>query len=138
MDRTAMGAIEPGRRFTVFAQQTTNYACIGTTLGTMGVQNIDLQPLYGAVKPFDDGEVTQTDSTIHGDAVQAKIKKRLKVSEILFFECAARVVVADHANGMAAPGLTVNEIAHMAENTADRRAEAVNNPQRLEWLAHGA
>lgn len=74
-------------------------------------------------------KVTWMGVPAHRNASEAESERRLELSQDLLGACAAGVPVGDQANPVPAGNLLGGEVEYVAEQTADRRTEYVQDIQ---------
>src|SRR5690606_9252363 len=97
----------------------------------MSVQYVRLQFLDDPVGAPGRGDIAGADVALHRGTRDAEREARLQLLEQALLEIAASGRVADDADLMAGGGLGLGQVAHMTEDTSDRRPETMDDPQFL-------
>lgn len=125
-----MRAIDAGDARTRKAQQRADDAAIDAALGAMRMDDVRPQRADLAEEAQQRDDVGRRYLPAHRHAVQAERQMRLDLGEELRFACPAGRGIADDADQVSRRRLRPDEVAHMTEDAADRRAEAMHDPQR--------
>src|SRR5690606_21664388 len=125
----AVRRVEAGYAIPVDPQGCADEPGDGATLGAVPVQDIRPQSL-DFTKAFPEGSyVRRADCAADGQPDEPEREMGADLVEERVLEGAAREAVADDADGMACLRMELGEIAHMAEDPADGRPEAMDDAQ---------
>ena len=96
---------------------------VGAALGAVTVQNIGRNPRHMPANVHKRCDIAEAKLTRHPDAMNSERAPRRQTLKGGFGLLTAGSGIANHANPMAHPGLLFGEIANMAEQSAQGRAQ---------------
>lgn len=126
-----MGGIDAGNAILVHPQHCADDARQHAALGAMSVQHVRPQTLDRPVAPPNRRHVREAHRTADRHARQAECQERLYFVKQRILMRSACQAVADDPDVMAGPAVLLGQIAHMPEDPANGRPEAMDNAQRL-------
>ena len=128
MQAAAVGRVEAGYAVTSCPQEGADGACIGAAFGAVAMHDIGSKRPHLAGDTPGGGEIGGRHLAAHGRADEAEREERPQLFEQLVIDAAAGRGFAHHADRMPGVVLGLGQIADVAKETADRLAEAVNDP----------
>ena len=129
VEAAAMRRIEAGDRPPRALEQGAENAGIDPALGAVAMQDVGTHVPYQRERPPRRSGIAQPDMALHGCSPDAERQARFHGREQFLFEGTAGGGIADDADFVAGGHLRVGEIAHVAEDAADRRSEAMDDAQ---------
>ena len=113
------------------AQHGADHPGVGAALGAVAVEHVHVEGAQVTDQAGRQLEVVARDLPLHGEATHPEGEARGDVGDVGVLERAAGRAVADDADLVPRRRLGEREIRDVAEYPADRRADAMDDPQRL-------
>ncbi len=130
VEAAAVRGIDAGYARTRCPQQCADDPRVGAALGAVAVQDIGIERTDFLHQPQGGREVRRRQLPAHRRTFEAEGKEGRHFGDDLFRERRANRGVADDADRVAGAGLSLGEVADVAKQAADWRAEAVYDLQR--------
>ena len=130
MQAAAVGRVDDLHLHALALQLATGKPRIGAALGAVAVQHVDAE-LGGELGDFcNRAPVVKAERAGHGNSGQAKSAIVAQTTELHGDFIAAGARIAHHADFRPKLCLSQGKIVHMAEQAADRRAQAMQDAKR--------
>ncbi len=124
---SAVRTVDAGHALTRDPREGADRPSIDAALGAVRMDDVGIESADAAIEPYQRDDVGRRDLALHRDTLQAEAEIGQDLLEQFVLARAARRGVADDSDLMPGGGLCADEIADMAEETPDRRPEAVHD-----------